>query len=84
MPQRQQHVVGVVDPLAAAPVVAVVPQTDPLPVQPRELPPEGPVEVGLGVAADGGEARVEGDVLEVVGAGEQAHLREHADAGNER
>ena len=46
--------------------------------RPGELRREHRVQVRLGVAADGGVARVQGDVLEVVQAGEQAHLGEPA------
>ena len=78
--EQQQDVERVVHRLRAPPAVAVVPVPDPVPVQPRKLRGEDRVEVRLGVAADGRVAWVEGDVGEVVEAGEHAHLRELADS----
>ena len=73
--EQQQDVERVVDPVVPRPVVAVVPVANPLPVQTRQLRSEHRVEVGLGIAADGGVARVHREVDEVVEAREHAHLR---------
>ena len=80
---HHQHVEGVVDALLAAPAVAVVPLPDPLSVEPLQFGGEDYVEVVLGVAAEGGEARIERDVLEAVQAREQADLGELAHSGEE-
>ena len=64
--QQQQHVVGVVHLLGAQPAIAVVPLAHPLPIQPLELRREYPVQIALGVAADGRIDRIQGDVGEVV------------------
>jgi hypothetical protein len=80
--KQQQHVEGVVDRLPQ-PVVAVVPGADLLPVQARQFRGEDLIQVGLGVAADGGIAGVDGEVLEVVQPREQADLAELAHPGEE-
>ena len=81
--EQQQHVEGVVHPLLAPPVVAVVPLADRLPVEARKLGGEHLVQVRVGVAAQGRVARVQGDVDEVVEVGEQADLGELADPGKQ-
>ena len=53
------------------------------PVEARELGSEHGVQIRVGEAAEGGVARIEGDVLQVVESREQAHLGELADAGEE-
>ena len=77
--EEQQDVVRVVDLVGTEPTVAVVPLADPVAVEAGELRREHVVQIGVGVAADGGITGIQGDVLEVVEAGEQAHLRELAD-----
>ena len=72
--EEQEDVEWVVHLLLAPPTVAVVPVADLVPVEPRELRREHGVQVRVRVAADGGVARVQGDVLEIVQAGEQAHF----------
>ena len=80
---QHQDVVWIVDPLLAAPAIAVVPSADGLPVQAGELGREHGVQVGVEVAADRRVARVQGDVGQVVQAGEQAHLGKLAHPGEE-
>ena len=80
--EEQQDVVRVVDLVGTEPTVAVVPLADPVAVEAGELRREHVVQIGVGVAADGGITGIQGDVLEVVEAGEQAHLRELADPCN--
>ncbi len=75
--EQREGVGGVLD-HPAPPAVAVVPSPDPFPVETLELRGED----GVGVAADRRLARVEAYVPEVVKAGEQVGLREHADAGD--
>ena len=82
--QQQQHVVRVVYFLRPAPAIAVVPLAHPLPVQAGQLRAEHRVQVALRVAADRRVDRIQGDVGEVVQLREQVHLRELADAGQER
>ena len=82
--EEQQDVERVVDGLGARPAVAVVPVPDPVPVQAGQLRCEDRVQIRLGIAADGGVPRVQGDVLEIVESGEQADLGELADAGQQR
>ena len=81
--EQMEDGVRVVDVLAAPPGIAVVPGADLLPLQARQLRREHRVEVRVGVAADRRVARVQGDVGEVVQAGEQAHLAEPAHPGDE-
>ena len=81
--EQQQDVEGVVDFFLAEPVVAVVPVADLVPVESGQLGGEHRVQVFFRVPADGGIARVEGDVGEVVEAGEQADLGELAHPGDE-
>ena len=57
---------GVVHFLLSPPSIAVVPVADLIAVQIRQFWGEYRVEVGFGVAADGGVIRVDGDVSEVV------------------
>jgi len=44
---------------------------------------EGTLQIPLGVAAEGGEALIEGDILQLVDAGEEAHLAELGNPGHE-
>ena len=81
--KQQQDGKGIVDLILAEPAVAVVPEADLVPVEARELRREHRVQVGLGIAADGREFRVEGEVDQVVEAGEQADLGELANPRNE-
>ena len=81
--EQLEETEGVVHLLRPRPVVAVVPLADRGPVQARQLRAEDRVEVRVGVAADGGVVRVQGDVGEGVQPREQAHLGELADAGQE-
>ena len=64
--EEQQDVERVVDRFVTTPVVAVVPGTDLVAVETRQLGREHGVKVRVGVAADGRVARVERDVLQVV------------------
>jgi len=57
------------------------PLPDPRAVEAFDRLREHGVQILLGVAADGGEARVEGYVLEVVEPRKQIHLGELADTG---
>ena len=82
--QQQQHVVGVVYLLVAQPAVAVVPLAHPLPVQTGQLGAEHRVQVMFGIAADRRVHRIEGYVGKIVQLREEVHLRELADAGEER
>ena len=82
--EQQEDVEGIVDPFPSEPAVAVVPAADLVPVESGQLRREHGVQVRVGVTADAGVARVQGDVAEVVESGEQAHLRELTHAGNER
>ena len=50
---------------------------DPVPVRTGQLRREHAVRIPVGVAADGGIAPLRGDVLQVVQAGEDAHLGEN-------
>ena len=81
--EQQQDVEGVVDLLLAPPAVAVVPLADGVAVEPRQLGREHRIQVRLRIAANGGVARVQGEVLKVVEPGEQAHLGELAHPGEE-
>ena len=81
--KEQQHIKGIVELLLAQPVIAVVPGTDHIPVQSVQLRREHGVEIGIGVAAQRGEAGIEADVVEVVQARERAGHGEHAHAGDE-
>ena len=82
--EQQQHVVRVVHLLRPAPAIAVVPLPHLLPVQPAQLRREHRVQIPLRVPADRRVAPIERQVGEVVQLREQAHLRELADAGQER
>ena len=82
-PEQQEDVEGVVDLLLTEPAIAVVPMAYPVTVEARELRREHGVQVPFRVAADGGVRRVQGDVDEVVQAGEDADLGELAHPGEE-
>ena len=69
--------------LKAGPVVAVVPGADLVTVQPGQFRREDPVQIGLGVAADGGIVGRYGDIEQVIQSGEQADLTELGDPGEE-
>ena len=81
--EQQQDVVGVVELFFAAPMVAVVPVADLVPVEAIEFGCEHGVKVPVGIAADRGEGGVQADVFQIVQAREQAHPGEHADPGDE-
>ena len=81
--EEQQDVERVVDAFLATPVVSVVPVANGVPVEARQLGGKHRAEVSFGVPADGGVARVQRDVDEVVETGEQADPGELADAGEE-
>jgi hypothetical protein len=80
--QVEQDVEGVVDRLAEE-VVAVVPAPHFRQIDPVQIVGEGAGQFGLGVAAQGGGARVEGEVLQVVQPGEQRDLGELAHPGQQ-
>ena len=82
--EQQQDVEGVVNLLVPPPGIAVVPAAYLFPVESGQFGGEHGVQVGFRVAADRGVARVQGDVLQVVETGEEAHLGELADAGEQR
>ena len=81
--EQQQDVEGVVHRLAT-PAVAVVPLADALSAEPWQFRREHVVQIAFGVAADGGVAAVQRDVLQVVQPREQAHFGELANAGEQR
>ena len=63
--KQQQHIKRVVNALSQ-PVVAVVPAADFFAIQPRQLRRKHRVDVFIGVAAQGTEAGIQGDVFEVI------------------
>ena len=81
--EKQQQVVRVVELLVTKPVVAVVPLSDPLPVEPPQFRGEHGFQIGIGITADAGVLGVEADVAQVVETRKETHPGEHADPGDE-
>ena len=82
--EEKKDVERVVDLVCAAPVVAVVPELDFLPIQAPEFRGENRVQLRVRVAANVRELRRQRDVAQVVQAREQACLRELAHPRQEK
>ena len=85
MVEEHQDIEGVVDVLRRpASCIRCTTRGSSVPIKSRGAPGENTrVEIRLRVTADGGVARIQGNVLEVVKPREQAHLRELADTSEE-
>lgn len=76
--EKQQNIEGVIDLLLTEPAIAVVPTANFIAVQTRKFCSEHGIEVTIRIAADGGVARIQGNVFQIVQPGKQAHLGERA------
>ena len=79
---EEEDVEGVVDRLAQK-SIAVVPALELVPVNPGQMGAKGGLQVSLGITANGGEAGVEGQIVELIDAREQADLAELGHPGHE-
>lgn len=76
--EKQQNIEGGIDLLLTEPAIAAVPTANFIAVQTRKFCSEHGIEVTIRIAADGGAARIQGNVFQIVQPGKQAHLGERA------